>query len=225
MLKGGASAPSETVPAVKFSEPRDMRKGAATRERILEIAETSVLAKGFAATSIDELIAEAGITKSGFFYHFRDKNELAREMLRRYVAENDRIFDGIFGRARELNDDPLQSFLLGLKLLSELARDLPGGHPGCIIASICYQERLFDREVHETNANSVKGWNMRFLGYIEEIADVHPPRDPVNLEDVANMLSCIFDGAIILSKVLKDPAQMERQILAYRSYIKLLFSK
>lgn len=225
MLKGGASAPSETVPTVKFSEPRDMRKGAATRERILEIAETSVLAKGFAATSIDELIAEAGITKSGFFYHFRDKNELAREMLRRYVAENDRIFDEIFGRARELNDDPLQSFLLGLKLLSELARDLPGGHPGCIIASICYQERLFDREVHETNANSVKGWNARFLGYIEEIADVHPPRDPVNLEDVANMLSCIFDGAIILSKALKDPAQLERQILAYRSYIKLLFSK
>ena len=59
-----------------------MRKGAETRERILEIAEASVLAKGFAATSIEEVIAEAGITKSGFFYHFKDKNELARAMLR-----------------------------------------------------------------------------------------------------------------------------------------------
>ena len=58
-----------------------MRKGAATRERILEIAEAAVLAKGFGATSIDEVIVEAGITKSGFFYHFRDKNELAREMV------------------------------------------------------------------------------------------------------------------------------------------------
>ncbi|WP_233469777.1 TetR/AcrR family transcriptional regulator [Neorhizobium petrolearium] len=190
----------------------------------MEIAQAAVLAKGFAATSIEEVIAEAGITKSGFFYHFRDKNELAREMLRRYVAENDRIFDAIFGRARELNDDPLQAFLLGLKFLSELARDLPGGHPGCLIASICYQERLFDRDIHETNANSVKAWNARFLGYIEEIVAVYPPRDPVNLEDVANMLSCIFDGSIIMSKALKDPAQLERQILAYRSYIKLLFS-
>ncbi|WP_245571328.1 TetR/AcrR family transcriptional regulator [Neorhizobium alkalisoli] len=225
MLQEPVPGRAETVPAVKFSEPRDTRKGAATRERLLEIAEAAVLAKGFAATSIDELIAEAGITKSGFFYHFRDKNELAREMLRRYVAENDRIFDEIFGRARELNDDPLQAFLLGLKLLSELARDLPGGHPGCLIASICYQERLFDREIHETNANSVKAWNARFLGHIEEIAAVHPPRDPINLEDVANMLSCIFDGSIIMSKALKDPNQLERQILTYRSYIKLLFSK
>jgi TetR/AcrR family transcriptional regulator, transcriptional repressor for nem operon len=42
-----------------------MRKGDETRERILEIAEMSVLAKGFAATSIEEIIAEAGITKAG----------------------------------------------------------------------------------------------------------------------------------------------------------------
>ena len=77
-----------------------MGKGAETRERILEIAEASVLAKGFGATSIEEIIAEAGITKSGFFYHFRDKNELAREMLRRYVEANDRLFDDIFGRGR-----------------------------------------------------------------------------------------------------------------------------
>jgi AcrR family transcriptional regulator len=60
-----------------------MGKGEATRERILEIAEAAVLAKGFGATSIEEVIAEAGLTKSGFFYHFKDKNALAREMLRR----------------------------------------------------------------------------------------------------------------------------------------------
>ncbi len=88
-----------------------MRKGEATRERILEVAEASVLAKGFGATSIDELIAETGITKSGFFYHFRDKNELARALLRRYVETDDRIFDDVFGRAADLTDDPLQAFL------------------------------------------------------------------------------------------------------------------
>ena len=45
--------------------------------------------KGFAATSIDELIAGAGITKSGFFYHFKDKTELAKALLLRYL-ERDR---------------------------------------------------------------------------------------------------------------------------------------
>ena len=54
------------------------RKGSETRERILDVAEAAVLEKGFAATSIEEVIAAVGITKSGFFYHFRDKNELAQ---------------------------------------------------------------------------------------------------------------------------------------------------
>jgi TetR/AcrR family transcriptional repressor of nem operon len=61
------------------------RKSVDTRERLLELAESAVLAKGFAATSIDELIAAAGISKSGFFYHFKDKGELAKGLLVRYL--------------------------------------------------------------------------------------------------------------------------------------------
>ena len=59
------------------------RKGSETRERLLDVAEAAVLEKGFAATSIEEVIAAVGITKSGFFYHFRDKNELAKALLGR----------------------------------------------------------------------------------------------------------------------------------------------
>ncbi|GGF86465.1 hypothetical protein GCM10007301_52920 [Azorhizobium oxalatiphilum] len=201
-----------------------MGKGAATRERILGIAEAAVLAKGFGATSIDEIIAEAGITKSGFFYHFKDKNALARDMVLRYVAANDRLFDEIFDRARQLSDDPLQAFLIGLKLLAELMADLPSGHPGCVIASICYQERLFDREVRDLNARSVASWNARFHGYLTQIAAVHPPRREVDLEDLAAMLSCVVDGGIIMAKALNDPRRLERQVLTFRSVVKLIFA-
>lgn len=198
-------------------------KGAKTRERILEIAEASVLAKGFGATSIDEVISEAGITKSGFFYHFKDKSQLAREMVKRYVETNDKLFDEIFARGHELSDDPLQAFLISLKLLAEVMVDLPSGHPGCLIASICYQERLYDREVRELTARSVEGWNTRFRAIIEEIAAVHPPREKVDLADIADMLSCVVDGGIIMSKTLNDPRRLERQVLAFRTFVKLLF--
>jgi TetR/AcrR family transcriptional repressor of nem operon len=201
-----------------------MGKGEATRERILEIAEAAVLAKGFGATSIEEVIAEAGLTKSGFFYHFKDKNALAREMLRRYVATNDRLFDEIFARGNQLSDDPLQAFLISLKLLAETMADLPNGHPGCLIASICYQERLFDREVRELTAQSVRDWNARFRKILDGIAALYAPREPVDLDDVADMLSCIVDGAIIMSKTLNDPRRLERQILIFRSCVKLMFA-
>jgi TetR/AcrR family transcriptional regulator, transcriptional repressor for nem operon len=199
-----------------------MAKG--TRERILEIAEAAVLAKGFGATSIEELICEAGITKSGFFYHFKDKNELAREMLRRYVASDDRLLDDVFRRAGELSEDPLQSFLIALKLIAETMSDLPGGHPGCLIASICYQERLFDREVIELNRQALANVNRRFRAQLELVAADYPLREPIDLDTLAEMFSCIVDGAIIMAKVLNDPARLVRQILAYRAFIKALFS-
>ncbi|WP_025033157.1 TetR/AcrR family transcriptional regulator [Bradyrhizobium sp. DOA9] len=201
-----------------------MGKGETTRERILEIAESAVLAKGFAATSIDEVIAEAGLTKSGFFYHFRDKNALAREMLRRYVETNDRLFDDIFRRGHELSDDPLQSFLISLKLLAEIMADLPNGHPGCLIASICYQERLFDRQVRDLTAQSVRSWNAHFRAILDGIAAVYPPREAIDLDDLAEMISCVVDGAIIMSKTLNDPKRLERQILLFRSCVKLIFA-
>lgn len=213
----------KTAPPVRSVAER-RSKGGATRERLLAIAEASVLAKGFAATSIEEIIAEAGLTKSGFFYHFRDKNELARQMLQRYVVADEAVFDSCFNRGRELSDDPLHAFLIGLKLLADLMRDLPSGHPGCLVASVCYQERLFDREVRALNRGAMEGWNARFLSYLQEVAAIHPPRAPVPLEDLARMLSCVLEGAIILGRVLCEPRELERQVLTYRSLIKLVFT-
>ena len=49
----------------------------------------------------------------------------------------------LFRRADELDEDPLHGSLVG-----QMA-DLPAGHPGCLVAAYCYQDRLFDREVRD----------------------------------------------------------------------------
>src|SRR5215510_9901134 len=85
------------------------RRGSDTRERILDLAEAVVLQKGFGATSIDELVAGAGITKSGFFYHFKDKSDLAKTLLERCLERDHTILDDVFGRARQLHEVSLRS--------------------------------------------------------------------------------------------------------------------
>jgi AcrR family transcriptional regulator len=199
------------------------KKGGDTRERILDAAEASVLEKGFAATSIEELIAEVGITKSGFFYHFKDKGELAKALLTRYVERENTLFDDLFARAGALNEDPLHGFLVGLKMLSELMADLPNGHPGCLVASFCYQDRLFDKEVRELNTAAVLGWRKRFRERLDLIAASYPPRIKVDLDDVADMLSVIADGGIILSRVAKDKDALPRQVMLYRDFVRSVF--
>lgn len=199
------------------------RKGGDTRERILDAAESAILDKGFAATSIEELIAAVGITKSGFFYHFKDKGELAKALLVRYVERENALFDDLFARADQLNEDPLHGFLVGLKMLSELLADLPGGHPGCLVAAFCYQDRLFDREVSALNTEAVLGWRKRFRERLDLIAARYPPRINVDLDDVADMLSALADGGIILSKVVKDKGALSRQVMLYRDFVRTIF--
>lgn len=195
-----------------------------TREQILDAAQSAVLAKGFSGTSIDELIAAVGISKSGFFYHFRDKSDLAKALLERYIAEDDRIFDALEAQADDLSEDPLHSFLIGLRLLADVFADLPEGHPGCMVASICYHEQLFAREVQAMNASAVLGWRKRFRERLDRIAALYPPRIRVDLDDLADMVTVVVDGGIILSKITKDAKSLARQVLLYRDFIRLVFS-
>ena len=65
-------------------------KAEATRERLLAATKKLVMSKGFAGTSIDEVLKATGLTKGAFFHHFRSKADLADQLMRWY-SENDII--------------------------------------------------------------------------------------------------------------------------------------
>jgi len=179
-------------------------KGAQTRERILDVAQTSVLRKGFGGTSIDEILCEVGITKSGFFYHFRDKNDLAKGMLQRYLDTEWMIFDELFQQADALSEDPLHAFLIFLKLFADKMGDLPNGHPGCLAASYVYQDYLFNRDVRAMTTEGHRIWRRRFGERLARISEQYPPRVEIDLQDLADMLSAVADGGIILEKPVRS---------------------
>jgi len=216
-----ADLKEKTVPTV---QENSLSKGQRTRERILDVAFDSVIAKGLAATSIEELVAEAGITKSGFLYHFKDKTDLAHQMLDRYFAETSAMLDGLEKRARELSDDPLHAFLIYLKLYSETMTDIVAQLPGCIVATVTFQEHSFDRRVAEMNYEGVINWRRRGMAWIDDIIARYPPRSPVSSADLADTLLTVTIGAIAMSKALRDPASVGRQAMQFRDYIRLLFA-
>jgi hypothetical protein len=63
----------------------------------------------------------------------------------------------------------------------------------------------------------------RFSDWLNKIAAVHPPKQEVDLEGLADTLTTVVEGAIILSKALADPGLMGRQTRLFRNYVKLVF--
>ena len=198
-------------------------KGDRTREHVLDIAEDLILQRGYSGTSIDEIISKSGLTKGGFFYHFDGKADLARHLMLRYLDRDITFFVELSERARSLVEEPLQQFLLFLKLLAEAMADLPDTHPGCLIASFTYEAHQFDEQVKVLNAEALLTWRKLFLGHLEVIAEKYPPRTDQPLQDLADMLSSILEGGIIMSKVLEDGQALPSQLLQYRNYIRLVF--
>jgi AcrR family transcriptional regulator len=210
----------ETVPTVQ-SESRT--KGERTRDRILDITYEAVIRKGFAATSIEELVEAAGLTKSGFFYHFKDKTDLAHQLIERYTDENARFLDDMAARARDLSDDPLHSFLIFLKLYAEAMRELAQAHPGCIVATVTFQDQSWNRETRQLTVDSVLSWRGRFIGWLEEIAAVYPPKGKAEPADLADAILAFTYGGMTLSKALGDPTVISRQALMFRETVRLHF--
>ena len=198
-------------------------KGEQTRENILATAERIILQRGYAGTSIEDIIGEAGITKGGFFYHFDGKNDLAKNLMLRYLDQDEKFFSGLGERAQALTEDPLQQLLIFLKLMAEAMADLPGTHPGCLVASFTYEAQQFDEEMRKLNAQGVLSWRRIFLEHLEKVAEKYPMKIEKPIEELADMLSSVIEGGIIMSNVLGDRDILPNQLLHYRSYIRLVF--
>lgn len=198
-------------------------KGERTREHILATAESLILQNGYSGTSIDQIIGRSGITKGGFFYHFDGKNDLARNLILRYLAQDDAFFSELFERAHSLSEDPLQQLLIFLKLMAEAMADLPSSHPGCLVASFTYESHQFDQEVRQLNAEGMLAWRRKFAEQLALVVERYPMKEDMTIESVADMLTSVIEGAIVMSRCLEDKDILPRQLLQFRTYVRLLF--
>jgi hypothetical protein len=65
----------------------------------------------------------------------------------------------------------------------------------CLAASFDYQDPLFNREVRELNAGGMLSWGRRFRARLDRIAEHCPPRQPINLWALSDMVSALVEAA------------------------------
>ncbi|MGE0157798.1 MAG: TetR/AcrR family transcriptional regulator [Gemmatimonadales bacterium] len=199
------------------------KKAEMTRDRILDAAEAEVMARGFAATSVDDIQSAAGISRGTFFYHFPSKDALARALIERYAAQDHELVESLMARAENLVGDPLQQALVFMGLFEELFREVGPVRAGCLFASYSYEAQLFDDETHRLIAGSLEHFRRVFGGKLEQAIALHPPRVPVDPYELADLASAAFQGAYVVWRVLGDEQPIALPLEHFRKYLELLF--
>ena len=143
--------------------------------------------------------------------------------MQRYRETEAFIFSDLFRRAEELTSDPLQQMLVFVKLFAEMMADMKLLHPGCVVASITYESQQVNEQVRNITTEIVLDWRNLFREHLKKIDQVYSPNANVSCDDLADMLSTIMEGGIIISRALNDPSVLEKQLLEYRTYLELLY--
>ncbi|HSJ95715.1 MAG TPA: TetR/AcrR family transcriptional regulator [Myxococcota bacterium] len=209
-----------TNPTEVSPRTRDAGK---TREKILDAAQDLILDHGYGATTVDAVVARAGITKGAFFHHYGSKAELARALVDRYAALDREHLQARLERARKLATDPLQQVLVLIGLYEEDFEALPEPFPGCLFASYIYENKLFDADTLAVLRESTLRWREVMRGMLERVVAAHPPRIPVDVESLADVFYALIEGSFIMTKTLGDKTLLPRHTQHLRNYLQLLF--
>src|SRR5246500_4009749 len=82
--RAGAVAANMSAPATP--PPSRAARAAARRQAIIEAAMDEFIARGFAATRLDDVARRAGVAKGTIYLHFKDKESMFEELIRTAIV-------------------------------------------------------------------------------------------------------------------------------------------
>ncbi len=197
----------------------------ATRDRLLQSAKNLVMAKGFAGTSIDDILKETGLTKGAFFHYFKGKGDLARELVESYAINDLKMFEAFDEKSQTASDDPLDQMLDFLKQFEAYIAQSRDTAPGCMYAVYTYESMQFDPSVRDFISDTLRKWTNIYVRKFEAVIDKYPPALPVTPRQLAEMIVSIIEGGLILQRAHGDARSTARQSEQFRNYIELLFKR
>ncbi|MDN5765086.1 MAG: TetR/AcrR family transcriptional regulator [Humibacillus sp.] len=198
------------------------RDGSSTRERILDAAERLVIDNGFAATSVDRVIADASSSKGAFFHHFQSKNDLAKALVERYAAADRAHLDEAVAHVRALDVDPAGRVLAFVELFERGADELMSAQSSCLYVSVLTERDLVNSGTTADIEPAITAWRDQLSRLLSEAL---PEEGTVDTDALADHLFVTFEGAFILSRATGDKAHMRRQLHVLRQLLTSLLAR
>ena len=175
-----------------------------TRLRIISAAADLFHKSGVRTTRIGEIAEAAGVTRLQLFHHFRTKRDIAKEVVRAYLAEIKTGTSQLYGKLESWSDLE-RIFTAHIKLLEEF--QMRRGCPFGIIANELTEEDETIRQDLNLVFEAVKERIATFLKKEKSKARLLPTADE---EQLAHLYVATMQGAMLIGKVRRDSRAVKR---------------
>ena len=171
-----------------------MRKGEATRQRIIAEAAPIFNQRGFDGCSMQDLMTATGLEKGGLYRHFANKEDLAAEAFRYALAQNVKV------RTEHLDEIP--NALDKLKRVVHLFVELPSAIPGgCPLMNTAIDADDGNPALRDLARKGVQDWRARIVHIVEAGIKANEIRRSTDPRRIANTLIATLEGALMISRL------------------------
>ena len=180
---------------------------AKTRGRIVEAARILFNRDGFAEVTIDQIMASAGLTRGGFYNHFRNKEDLYAEAVASFLNGRGKTWRDDAGVNPQNGGPDTVRAMINTYLSPEHARDIDGQCPMIALPSDVARATPEARRSYEGLLRA-----MIWL-YEHNMADGHADR-----RETACVLAALSVGGMVLARTLEDTTLADEVREAARTY-------
>jgi TetR/AcrR family transcriptional regulator, transcriptional repressor for nem operon len=189
-----------------------------TRDRLIDSARYLFWERGYAGTSMADLLDHARVNSGSFYHFFESKEALLREVLEGYLfALRPMIVDPAFAKT----DDPVERIFAILAGYREriLATD---SKYGCPLGRLALEIDPENRPAHALIAKNFQGW----IGAVRECIEELEPRLPrdTDLDALATYVLAIMEGGVMLSRSYGSVEPFDRTVAQLRQHFRLLLA-
>jgi AcrR family transcriptional regulator len=191
------------MPANQKSEPRSLTaRGAATRVRIVEAAADLIYEHGVERTSLDDVMAASGVSKSQLYHYFADKEALVLEVIGR---QTERVLE-----AQRPHLEALDS-LTALKAWRDAVVRLNKAvqSKGCPLGSLASELANDSEPARKRLADGFSMWRDRIERGLAKMRERGELAATANPRDLALALLSAVEGGLLLAKTAQSIRPLE----------------
>jgi AcrR family transcriptional regulator len=195
-----------------------MPGSAATRDRLIESARYLFWERGFAGTTMADLLAHADVNSGSFYHFFESKEALLRAVLDGYLhALRPMVVNPAFAQA----DEPLGRIFAILAGYRERILQTDCKY-GCPLGRLALEIDPENRPAHQLIADNFKGW----IGAVRECVDRMKGRLPKNTdaEALSTYVLAVMEGGVMLSRSYGSVEPFDQAVKQLREHFHLLLS-